>query len=124
MVKNEDMDNLLQCWVLHAHTELSYFGLNPVVGLFTGCLTAWRPTLTSTYSDTYQRLLSALRQARKEAGVTQAQLAVKLEKPQSFVSKYEHGERRLDAIELLGLCRQLGIDPYSLLREVEQDVKG
>lgn len=86
--------------------------------------------MTSIYSDTYQRLLIALRQARKDAGVTQAQLAAKLGepgtlgKPQSFVSKYENGERRLDAIELLGVCRQLGIDPYALLREVEHDAKG
>lgn len=48
-----------------------------------------------------------LRQLRQEAGLSQKQLADRLEKPQSFVSKYESGERRLDILELRGICQQL-----------------
>ncbi|WP_423908282.1 helix-turn-helix domain-containing protein [Candidatus Spongiihabitans sp.] len=45
-----------------------------------------------------------LRQARKCAGLTQAELSKKLAKPQSYVSKYETGERRLDYLEVKEIC--------------------
>ena len=48
----------------------------------------------------YERLLVKLRDARIEAGLTQADAAKKLRKPQSFVSKCESGERRVDVVEL------------------------
>jgi transcriptional regulator with XRE-family HTH domain len=54
----------------------------------------------SIYSVEYQRLCALLRQLRQEAGLTQVQVAERLEVPQSFVSKYESGERRLDVVEL------------------------
>ena len=52
------------------------------------------------YSRDYERFLSRLRTARDEAGLTQVQVAKKLRKPQSYVSKCESGERRVDVIEL------------------------
>jgi transcriptional regulator with XRE-family HTH domain len=54
----------------------------------------------SIYSVEYQQLCKLLRQLREEAGLTQVEVARRLAKPQSFVSKYESGERRLDVIEL------------------------
>ncbi len=48
----------------------------------------------------YRRFLAALRKAREEAGLTQAEVARLLDKPQSFVSKSESGERRVDVVEL------------------------
>lgn len=54
-------------------------------------------------------LISALRQIRLDAQVTQADLALRLKKPQSFVSKYENGERRLDIVELYEICSALNI---------------
>jgi len=54
-------------------------------------------------------LQSLLRQIRKEAGLSQQELADLLEKPQSFVSKYESGERRLDILELRQICQHIGI---------------
>lgn len=54
----------------------------------------------SIYSAEYQRLCALLRELRLEAGLTQVQVAERLDVPQSFVSKYESGERRLDVIEL------------------------
>jgi len=54
----------------------------------------------SIYSAEYQRLCALLRELRLEAGLTQVQVAERLDEPQSFVSKYEAGERRLDVVEL------------------------
>lgn len=58
--------------------------------------------------DALQQLLKSL---RAEAGVTQQELSAMLGKPQSYVSKYESGERRLDFIEVLEICDALGIEP-------------
>lgn len=52
------------------------------------------------YSDEYKKITEKLRGARIEAGFTQEQVAEKLGKPQSYVSKSEAGERRLDVTEL------------------------
>jgi len=54
-------------------------------------------------------MLAALRGAREEKGLSQAQLAAKIGKPPSFVGKYELGERRLDVVELLFLLKTLGV---------------
>lgn len=54
----------------------------------------------SIYSAEYQQLCALLRQLRLDAGLTQVQVAERLGVPQSFVSKYESGERRLDFIEV------------------------
>jgi transcriptional regulator with XRE-family HTH domain len=64
-----------------------------------------------------KRLQSRLRQVRLTAALTQVQLAKKLGVTQDFVSKYETGERRLDAIELLHVLRALKVDAISFLRE-------
>ena len=55
--------------------------------------------------------------ARKEAGLTQHALARRLKRPQSFVAKYEGGERRLDVIEFVAIVRAVGGDPVKLLRD-------
>ena len=52
------------------------------------------------YSVRYQAFLRRLRQAREEANLTQAQVAKKLTQPQSYVSRCESGERRVDVVEL------------------------
>ncbi len=54
-------------------------------------------------------LLGLLRQVRLEAGLRQTDVAKKLGKPQSFVSNYESGERRLDLLELQAVCEVVGI---------------
>jgi transcriptional regulator with XRE-family HTH domain len=53
-----------------------------------------------THRTRYRLFLERLRQARHEAGLTQIQVAMKLRRPQSFISKCESGERRVDVIEL------------------------
>jgi transcriptional regulator with XRE-family HTH domain len=69
----------------------------------------------SIYSVEYQRLCALLRELRQEADLTQVQVAAKLDVPQSFVSKYESGERRLDVIELRHVARVLGVSLRDLL---------
>lgn len=51
--------------------------------------------------------------------MTQQDLAGRLDKPQSFVSKYERRERRLDVVELIMVCRILDVDVCSIVREIE-----
>jgi transcriptional regulator with XRE-family HTH domain len=53
--------------------------------------------------------------ARKAAGLTQEALARRLKKPQSFVAKYEGGERRLDVVEFIAIARALGANPLKLM---------
>lgn len=69
-----------------------------------------------------QRLLALLREIRAEAGLRQVDLAKRLRKPQSFVSKYESGERRLDLIELRQVCHALGISLEELVRRFEASI--
>lgn len=67
-------------------------------------------------TDDHARLRALLREARTRAGLTQTQVAERLGTPQSFVAKYEGGERRLDVIEFIAVTRALGGDPVQLLQ--------
>jgi transcriptional regulator with XRE-family HTH domain len=58
--------------------------------------------------------------ARRDAGLTQVALAKKLGRPQSFVSKLERGERRLDVIEFLEVARALSLDAARIVSELER----
>ncbi len=71
----------------------------------------------SQHTAEYRRLVEALRRARERAGLTQEQVAQRLELYASFVSKCESGERRLDVVELAAFCRLYGVDIADLLRE-------
>lgn len=73
----------------------------------------------SVYTSRYERFKELLVAARRDAGLTQVQLAKKLRRPQSYVSKYERGERRLDVVEFLDIARAIGVDPIEFLREVD-----
>lgn len=67
----------------------------------------------STHHSEYQALLELLRGWREDAGLTQVSLALRLQNTQTFVSKIERGERRIDLIEFVELCEALGVDPAS-----------
>ena len=54
---------------------------------------------------------------RKELSLTQAELASKLSRPQSFVSKYENGERKIDAVELIELIQCLDETPETFIKK-------
>lgn len=62
---------------------------------------------------------SLLVEARKAKGLTQAELAEALNKPQSFVAKYENGERRIDVIEFVDITAALGVSTADLLGRIE-----
>jgi transcriptional regulator with XRE-family HTH domain len=64
-------------------------------------------------------LQSLLRKLRQEAGFRQQDLAEKLGEPQSFVSKYESGDRRLDIIEIRQICQALGISLTEFIKQYE-----
>lgn len=74
------------------------------------------------FSQNYEIFRRCMIAARKEAKLTQQTLANSLKKPQSFVAKYENGERRLDVIEFLLVTRVIGVDPCDLIRKVEQQI--
>ncbi|QNN68768.1 helix-turn-helix domain-containing protein [Thermomonas carbonis] len=75
--------------------------------------------MKSIYQDAYQSLLTLLVEARNTSGLTQQQVADKLGRPQSFISKIENGDRRLDVIEFLEICRLLDTDPHALLKRID-----
>lgn len=71
----------------------------------------------STHNPDYRLLLTVLKAARKRAGVSQVDLAERLGNTQTFVSKCERGERRIDAVELVEFAEALGVPPLGLLGE-------
>lgn len=79
--------------------------------------------MKSLHDRAYAFLIVALREARTAVGVTQTDLAERLGNDQSFVSKYERCERRLDYIELRSICLALDLDPLRFLRDFEQRLK-
>ncbi len=70
----------------------------------------------SVHSPEQQLLRELLVAARDRAGLTQQKLASRLGKPQSFVAKYEGGERRLDVVEFVVIARAIGADPVRMVR--------
>lgn len=77
----------------------------------------------SLFTARYDQFRLLLIEPRKSAGLTQAQLATILSHPQSFVSKFERGERRLDVIEFLDIADSLGIDAYKFLSKLKQQAQ-
>lgn len=70
-------------------------------------------------SRTKGHLLELLRQVRIDAGLRQVDLAKRLRQPQSFVSKYESGERRLDLLELRQVCTAAGTSLEEFVKRFE-----
>lgn len=77
-----------------------------------------RRILKSVHSSEQLALRELLIAARGNAGLTQQKLAKRLGKPQSFVAKYEGGERRLDVIEFVTILQAMGADPIRVLRSL------
>jgi transcriptional regulator with XRE-family HTH domain len=78
----------------------------------------------SLHTRQYRTYIAELVCARTRAKLTQEVLARRLKKPQSFVSKYERGERRLDVPEFLAISRALGCTSTALLRRIETAIYG
>jgi len=71
-------------------------------------------------SEQYKRFRTLLVAAREKRKLKQSELAERLGQPQSFVSKYERGERRLDLLEFLTVAKALRIDPKRVIRTLEK----
>ncbi len=74
----------------------------------------------SVYTESYERFRALMVNARKTAGLSQVDLAKRVHRPQSYVSKYERGERRVDVVEFLELSEALGIDPAAIIRRLRR----
>lgn len=70
------------------------------------------------YERSYAAFTELLKEERRKAGLTQAVLARKLRRPQSYVSKYERGSRRVDVIEFLEIARAVGFEPSEFLKKL------
>ena len=66
----------------------------------------------------YQVVGEILADARRKANLTQVELAALLGKPQSVVSGYENGRRRVDLVEFLVIVRALAADPVEVFAEI------
>ncbi|HLO64944.1 MAG TPA: helix-turn-helix transcriptional regulator [Azonexus sp.] len=74
----------------------------------------------SIHSAEYERFLALLRKTRVQSGLTQDDIATKLSATQSFISKCERGERRLDIVELAAWCSALNVSLSSFVERFEQ----
>lgn len=79
--------------------------------------------VNSVHTVRYRRFRELLIEARKAQGLSQAALAEKLDRLQTFVSKYERGERRLDVVEFLDVAAALALDANKVLRQIAKDGK-
>ncbi len=73
----------------------------------------------SIYTDEYAAVLRLLKAARKKSGVTQVDLAERLGQTQSFVSKVERGDRRLDIVQLRSILLEFGVTLQEFVRQLE-----
>jgi transcriptional regulator with XRE-family HTH domain len=84
---------------------------------------ATRRGISKTLNSAEHKAFCALLiQTREKAGLTQQQVARKLRKPQSFVAKYEGGERRIDVLEFMTIARAIGVDAVTLFRALIQKI--
>jgi transcriptional regulator with XRE-family HTH domain len=74
----------------------------------------------SVHSASQAQFCALMIKAREAAGLTQQELAKRLRKPQSFVAKYEGGERRIDVVEFLAITQAIGTDPLRMLRVLQK----
>ena len=71
--------------------------------------------MKSIHLSAYRQFQSDLAELRQSVGLTQAALAKKLGRPQSYVSKVEAGDRRIDVVEYVQLIQAIGTDPEPLI---------
>ena len=75
--------------------------------------------MPSFYPDLYEAALALLVKAREDAGLSPTDLAAKFGLLEDFVLSYESGHRLLDPAEFIAIPREIGVDPYELLRKAE-----
>ena len=72
----------------------------------------------SVFTSGYEQLVAAVVAMRKSAGLTQRQLAERLSREQNFVARVEHGQRRLDLVEFVWICRACGAEPMGQIWKI------
>lgn len=77
----------------------------------------------SIHSSYYQHLCRMLVEERKGRGLTQVEVAQRLKQPQSYVSKYESGERKVSIIDLIEIARAIGFDPGKFVRRLDVQIR-
>lgn len=77
----------------------------------------------SLHTPAYENFRALLIAAREKAALTQAEVSAKLGRPQSFVAKYEGGERKLDVVEFIQVCNALGVDAHIILDGVQSKIE-
>ena len=75
------------------------------------------------HKDAYKLFRAMLTELRRDRGITQEALAELLGVPQSYVSKYELGERRVDLVETFEICRALDTDPVAFVRQLIETIE-
>jgi len=69
-----------------------------------------------------EKLLLLLRELRQKSAMRQTDIAEQLDVPQSFISKYESGTRRLDVLELRRICQLMGISLQDFVKKLEESL--
>jgi hypothetical protein len=100
-------------------SSISYFGLIPNQVYLHDWFNERQHAVKTIHNARYQTLVRLLMETRVAEGLTQKELADRLGRPQSFVSKTENSERRLDVIEFIEICRGMGKDPKTMLASLE-----
>ena len=83
----------------------------------------FRVMTKSVFTERYQRFISLLVAARQKQGLSQRDLAIKLDKVHSFVAKYEQGERRIDVVEFLDIAEALNVNPMEIIKKLRKSPK-
>ena len=76
--------------------------------------------MKTIYQAKYSALIERLIAARRNAGLTQAEIAKILDKPQSYVAKIEGKDRKLDVMEFVELCETIGQEPSELIKVIQR----
>ena len=76
----------------------------------------------AVFSDAYKVILFHLIQERKQAGITQQELANRLNRPQPFISQIENGVRRIDVLEFYAIAKAIGTDPAWLFNQIAKEL--
>ena len=79
--------------------------------------------MKTTYTQEYKIMLDWLINQRHISGISQQSLAEQLGKPQSFVSKFENSERRIDFVEFINICRVIDCNPVELINTLSKKDK-
>ena len=98
---------------------------NPKIELFQSRITMssssyyFDSTMKTIYQQRYQTLIDCLISARKQAKLTQADIAHQLGKPQSYIAKIEGKDRKIDVLEYVEICEVLDLQPSEIIKIIE-----